>query len=538
MSGVPIAPSLSPAPLAAGLIVLFLLGDGLYRLLDRCLLRREAARFNAGARAVYPGVEAWGLRILLGLAGVPWCCMVMDLSGIPIGRATLGAFALGIAILGGILSPPGRPRVSEHSWTGVLRSPAALLRSPAAVVLGLAVASLPLFSLIHVSAYPPWAYDAIVGFDLVGKILAVEGKLRSSVFTNIVFNAQTTYPPFTSTNQGFWYIFQPAIARLWVPLSVAGFALVTWGQVRRWTESTTAAGLAAFLMLTPPILVNHMTLGQTDLPCMVYISLGFYAMIPFLRRQGSVARPALFLGIATTVRTENVLFALALALIGLLAVRARPPVPGPGRASGASASEPDPSERARAPRPRPGRADREAPPEPDLPVRPRPWRPRWSSLWILVPSAAFFAFWNLFYVRGLIGYDPALYFRDTLDFAPARMWEVLWRAGRIILMFGELGWVIVLAPLLWAVGSWGRRRGWFPGVADTTLTPWLLLLLLVSFVFYMPFFYQWNPDLNPLWTMEHTFKRGFFRFIPALVIAFVASPPLLGWLRRCDPGRS
>jgi hypothetical protein len=51
---------------------------------------------------------------------------------------------------------------------------------------------------------------------------------------------------------------------------------------------------------------------------------------------------------------------------------------------------------------------------------------------------------------------------------------------------------------------------------------------------YLPYFYMWDPVLNPLWTMEHTYKRGFFRFVPGLVAAFVASPPVLTLLRRCD----
>jgi hypothetical protein len=45
---------------------------------------------------------------------------------------------------------------------------------------------------------------------------------------------------------------------------------------------------------------------------------------------------------------------------------------------------------------------------------------------------------------------------------------------------------------------------------------------------------MWDPVLIPLWTMEHTFKRGFLRFIPGLTAAFVCSPPVLWALRKCD----
>ena len=61
-----------------------------------------------------------------------------------------------------------------------------------------------------------------------------------------------------------------------------------------------------------------------------------------------------------------------------------------------------------------------------------------------------------------------------------------------------------------------------------------LVVLAVCFAFYMPFFYQWDPKLNPLWTMDHTFKRGFFRFVPGWVAALLVAPPALSVLRRCD----
>ena len=64
----------------------------------------------------------------------------------------------------------------------------------------------------------------------------------------------------------------------------------------------------------------------------------------------------------------------------------------------------------------------------------------------------------------------------------------------------------------------------------------LLVLLAAMFVFYLPYFYMWDPNYEPLWTMEHTFKRGFFRFIPGILAAFVALRPIANALRKCDGG--
>jgi hypothetical protein len=101
--------------------------------------------------------------------------------------------------------------------------------------------------------------------------------------------------------------------------------------------------------------------------------------------------------------------------------------------------------------------------------------------------------------------------------------------------FGELAWCLPLGLLLWLAGWWGRRNGRLDAQDDPQVSGKLLLLLGVCFVFYLPYFYQWNPELNPLWTMHHTFKRGFFRFVPGLVVAVLASAPVAALLRRCDP---
>jgi hypothetical protein len=459
-----------------GLLVLLLLGDGLRRLL-----------LTPQGRA-----DAVGMTLLLGLAAVPWVCILFDLAAIPITALSLVAAAIVLALLGFLTDPPGWRKLLAHlarkpeeprehrRGSGVRRY------SPAAVVFAALIATLVVFSFVHVASSPPRTYDALVGYDLVGKILAAEGKLRSSVFTHLQFNAQCVYAPFTATNQGFWYIFHPSIPRLWVPLLTAGFALVAWGWIRRWTSSATIAGLALFLSLTPPELAFHLTVGQTDLPSMVFTALGIFATVDLLRGRGGVWPAALFLLLATTARSENALFAAALTLVVLIARR----------------------------------------------------RNRLAALGILAPSLAFFLFWNVLFVKGLIGYDPAGYFRETLSIDLPRLREVVGFAAQVIRergTFGELAWCLPLGLLLWLAGWWGRRNGRLDAQDDPQVSGKLLLLLGVCFVFYLPYFYQWNPELNPLWTMHHTFKRGFFRFVPGLVVAVLASAPVAALLRRCDP---
>jgi len=501
-------------PVLLGLITLALLGEGSLRL------------FRAfGWIGPWAG-SAVGNRLLLSTASVPWLVAGFDLAGIPITRTTMGVAALVLAACGlaaeRCLGPgarkadtaeaggatrrrgsgkPGRyaggcaaagpggiaPARRVRGLAGILHS---ILTAPAASVLTAATAALLLFSVVQFAIVPERNYDALVGYDLVGKIMAQEGRYLSTVFTRINYNAQCVYPPYTAANNGFWYLYHPEGWKLWVPVSVAGFLLVYFGFIRRWSGSRTAAALASFVLFLPTALLFQLTEAQTDMPSMLFIALALMCTLDGLaaRRalpKGSFAWITLLLLFATTGRSENVLFGLGLALSVLIL--------GQGR--------------------------------------------RWmASLFFVVP-AAFFAFWNLFYVRQLMGYDPAAHFLDRVYFDTGRMADVLRLAGVIIAdpgTFGEFVWVIALLPVLWFAGSLPvvRDRLGTGGLPD--YTGLILSTSAVLFLLYMPFFYMWDPELNPLWTMEHTFKRGFFRFIPGLLAAFVCSPPVLWVLRRCE----
>ncbi len=546
--------------LVLGLVALALAGDGLYRILRRAGILPDADPAGADPAADPAPVsaererlraelrlgeqESAGLRILLALSFVPWAGMLLDLARIPIRQGTLLAvaalvFSAGLAADGFLrrgrsVSFASRfPKMPRLRWSVVFAGPG---RSPAAWLLSLGCASLIFMSWIHTTLVPERNYDALVGYDLVGKVMAAEGRLRSSIFSRIVFNAQAIYPPFTSVNDGFWYLFHPAAPRLWVPLLAAGFLLVFGARVRRWTGSPTAAALASFLVFLPTALLFQLTVAQTDLPSMVFIALAVMAVAEWpggsrvatggaagtatrdpaagaapagSARAGVVADDsarageripappgvtpassgpmpagpvALYLFLAATARTENVVFGAALTVIALLR----------GKAG------------------------------------------RWRGLWWTALPLAFFLFWNLLYVKTLFGYNPSAHFRNPgLDFG--RMAEVLGRAVTIAAQpkwFGEFSWLVVLLAPLWMLGRRGERRGAWPSAPDYTGR--ILLFSAVMFVFYMPYFYFWDPVLNPLTTMDDTFKRGFFRFMPGVMAAFVACPPVLRFLRKCE----
>jgi hypothetical protein len=536
---------ITPA-LFLGLLILAAFGDGMYRLLGRMRLRPRTAG----------SVEWIAWRMLLALAIVPWLAVSYDLAGIPFTRGSMTAAAVAVLVAGFAAQRPGfrrgrsvlveAPRGGPAAAAAVVGAaavvvgapaadpatrrtpdPIGLFRSPAALVLIVATGTIVLGSLVQVAILPERNYDAIVGYDLVGKILAAEGKLRSSIFDRIVYNAQSVYAPFTSTNNGFGYLFFEAVPRLWVPWLLVGFLLAFGSWVRRRTGSATLAALATFLVLLPQALLTQgATEARPDLPSMVYTAFAALVVIDLFRGRGGYGAPTVLILVATTARTENILFGVALAAACFLV---RPSPPG-----------------------------------------------RWRVVGMVLVPTAFFLFWNLAFVKGLIGYDPAAHFR-RLDFAPDRVIEIVRRAFAIMAWpqaFGEFIVVVVAGPLAWSAWRLARRRargdedrpgalegpgtaagatqdpageepvsaGTTPAAPTDDVSGKLLLLAGLMFVFYLAFFYAWDPELNPLWTMIDTFKRGFFRFVPLLLVALLALPPLAGWLRRCDgvvvPGAS
>lgn len=505
---------------ALGLAVLWLLGDGAFRLL------RLTGRFDAADAA-----DAVGLRLLLGLAAVPGWCIGFDLAGIAVTRVSLVGAALGSVFVtwgverartsrgsaprgetsrqetshqetkSGGRAQPNAAEAASPSWRDHARR-----AGPLAYLFGLGVAGHLVLSASQVFIYPPRVYDALVGWDLVGKVLALEGAYRSSVFTHLVFNAQTVYAPFCASNQGYWYLFYPTAPQAWVAVLGLGFALIFWSRLARWTMSPTAASLGCFFVFTPPEVSFHMGVGQTDLPSMVFTAAMFFATVDLVRGRAGVLPVVVWSVAASATRSEALLFALACSAIAMFWGRFRP----------------------------------------------------WAAL-PAIASAVVFAFWNLFYVRTLIGYDPGQYFLTTLEWDGARALTVVRNAVRIVGESGELAWLIPAIPALWLAGmfwprAWPRggpadlpahkpagtprRQAATPGdswAIQTERTGMLLAALLaLSFLFYLPFFYQWNPDLNPLWTMAHTFKRGYFRFIPGLVAVTLMTRPLASLLLHSE----
>lgn len=543
-----------------GLAALAGLGEGLTRLLRRvgALLVPAASRLDL--------LEAVALRLLLGLAAVPWVAIVCDLASIPITRATfLGAAAL-VLVAGwwstrGVAParesrqplPPGQPRSPEDdpSDAGLrpagghgawLRSVAgswggSLVAAPAASILSAVAVALVLCGLVQIAILPERNYDALVGYDLVGKIMSYEGRYVSSVFDRITYNAQCVYAPFTAASIGYGYLFHPIIQRLWVTLLVGSFLVLFHRRVARWSGSRTAAALAVPLFLLPRVVFTQTTVGMTDLPSMVFTALALFAIVDHLRGEGGTAPALVMLLAASTARTENLLFGGAMAVAVIAAgVRAR----ARARRGGEDAvTRPDSS-----------------------------WRLWWRGGWLLAAPSLFFVFWNFLVVREKMGYDPAAHFTPP-GVDPGRLVEVVTRAASIIGMtpaFGHFWLLIPLAIALWFASWTARRRGGaaprVPGAAGsiaaagasavsgpsaaidsrtesersaTVSVPGALLLVLgLMFVAYLPFFYLWDPLLNPLWTMEHTFKRGFMRFMPGIVAAVCCAPWVARLLSRCE----
>jgi hypothetical protein len=424
---------------------------------------------------------ALALRLLLGMVGATLLILAEDLLGIPI-RWT----SLALPAAGALVAARGIALRRKESTGGADAQELAPPRpSLPDLFPALAVLAILLVSAVQSYLIPPWTYDSLVGWDLVGKIMAQEGAFRSSVFEKIAFNAQAVYPPLTASMYGIYYLFHPESPQWWIFVMAVAFAVLAYGEKASLLRSSFLALLGLFFILSGHEVLFYLTAAHTDVPNMVFFSLGCFWALSYPQRRRSLAMCLVFFTAAMLTRSETLLVIGGVVLWMLARERFR-----------------------------------------DL-------RP----LWILLPAALFFVFWNLFYVRGLIGYHPEAHFRSSLDWDPARAWEVIARAMTILSWretYGDLVPLFLGSLVLWGLLRWG------PPVASPVRPEAILGLLVLTFAAYLPFFYMWDPKLNPLWTMEHTFKRGVFRYIP-LAVLFSMLTIRMAWdawaARRSSPAR-
>ncbi len=248
------------------------------------------------------------LSFVIGLPLSTFPVLVLDMIGIPIRYWSILGFLFVVAILFHVKF--------RNSW---LRFKVIFGRKPRLKLyeIPFLLAILFLLGLSGWRCYynPISPFDTVVGIDLVAKYAVKESTIRSTVFTDLLFNTtgwsnQAFYAPFTMLMQVIFRSVGFPFGKVWLIVLNFSFFALFYRKIARDLHPY-FAGLFTVLLLSIPELYAYSYLIQTDYSNAIFFTLSLIFMYDFYRDRSNT--PALYLSIvlmsmACWTRSETVFF--------------------------------------------------------------------------------------------------------------------------------------------------------------------------------------------------------------------------------------
>jgi hypothetical protein len=167
--------------------------------------------------------------------------------------------------------------------------------------------------------WPPTEHDTLGSFDKLGRIMALEGKLKISLFDHHLQGAGGLYPPLYHASFAYVYIFGAIMPKIITTLFFVSMLTTFYSVVARYAGSTAAALFTLLFMITPELFA-HAALSLGNMPTTAYIGAAALATIVWLdtREQKYFWLAALSMAGVTWIRSDTIVFtAAAFLLIGI-----------------------------------------------------------------------------------------------------------------------------------------------------------------------------------------------------------------------------
>lgn len=434
-----------------GIIIVYLLGFAV----TFCLFQSDENRNSEF-------LEYLGLSFLIGIGLETLFMFGLDILHIKINILTLLITSLiVIGIIAWIKREPLRELLQNISFNSMKLD---LMEINLAWLAILVIILFLLVGSVAKSLYwPTTAYDSVAGFDLMGKVIAAEGKIFVSLFDSGVESLREIYPPLIEGSFAFAYIFGSASSKIITSLTYISLILVFYALLRKYVNSLNAIVFCLLMTITPEMFA-HSSLSLTNIPGAAYAGLGIIYLFIWLEKQQKhhLYVASILLAFNVWTRNDGVVFNVSGFLILLYhAIRNKV----------------------------------------------------WKELAIYL-SISFLPLiiWTL-YLKYFLGIIQNIFvnhlFWDANRFKELVQWiKVLLKNTNL---YG-LTFYIFLISLIFNVKNLLKDK--FS----------LLLLIIFSFVFYTGIFYQMDETkgLAPLASMmQNSFKRGLFYFVP--LVLFYAS---------------
>lgn len=261
--------------------------------------------------------EDIGYSMLAGAGIATFLMFFYDVLNIPITSLSMG---LGLIFISAACFLSVRPLADALKvWVQKLNIKAADIQMPA-LILMLLLGWLVYIVSVKCLFWPPAEHDTIGSFDKLGRVIAMEGKLKVSLFDYHVEGAGGVYPPLLHGSYAYVYLFGAETSKLmntWFYL-----ALITsfFGISLRLCNQSLAALLTLVFALAPE-LYAHAALTLGNMPAAAYTAIAVMALGAW--REGERAEylflSALMMGMTLWIRGDTIVFFPA-AIILLLPV--------------------------------------------------------------------------------------------------------------------------------------------------------------------------------------------------------------------------
>lgn len=173
--------------------------------------------------------------------------------------------------------------------------------------------------------WPTAEHDSIGTFDKLGRIMAIEGRLKVSLFQYHLEGAGGIYPPLFHASLAYAYIFGALTAKIITTLFFVSLVSSFYGLIRNYLD-TTASALMTFLLMLSPELFSHAALSLDNMPTTAYVGPGALATFAWLDKRDKKYFwiGAILTAFAIWVRSDTIVFTIAaLLIIGIDFLRTR-----------------------------------------------------------------------------------------------------------------------------------------------------------------------------------------------------------------------
>lgn len=164
--------------------------------------------------------------------------------------------------------------------------------------------------------WPSTEHDTIGSFDKLGRVMAIEGKLKISLFQWDLQGAGGVYPPLFHGSFAYVYIFGAETAKITTTLFFVSLLASFYSLLRKYVDAT-ASMLFTFILMITPEMFSHAALTLGNMPTTAYVGAGALATIVWLDKKETKYfwLGAILMAFVVWIRTDTIAFTFAALLI-------------------------------------------------------------------------------------------------------------------------------------------------------------------------------------------------------------------------------